>query len=241
MKSCSSCKSKDVFITDYHTVVCTRCGVEKRCAFEITPLHVSYNCNHHQPFASGYNRQKRFNIMLSNVLFGGCNRADEHMIKYLIQFKPYTDESSLLKQMKHSCLRDKRYTSLHLFARLFLESYQKVEMPTNWDAVEKSIMRMFGEIELAHHRVFSKPFFSYVWLLQKILLCHKIDWCSRFIKQLKCPKRVNAYEDDFCKIKAMLCLQGRFVATPACASTSPKLLVEHTGGRCLHHDQRSRQ
>ena len=241
MQTCSSCKSEDVRVTDYHTLLCTHCGKEKQCAFELTPLHVSYNCNHHQPFASGYNRQKRFHIMLANVLFGGCNVADGPMIEYLIKFKPYTDESSLLKQMKRSDLRAKRYTSLHLFARLFLESYQKVKMPTNWEAVEKSIMRMFGEIELTHHRVFSKPFFSYVWLLQKILLCHNIDWCSRYIKQLKCPKRVNAYEEDFCKIKAMLCRRDRFGATPACASGSPKLLVEHTGGRCPHRDQMIRQ
>ena len=241
MQICCSCNSKNVFITDYHTLLCMECGNEKRCSFEVTPLHVSYNCNHHQPFASGYNRQKRFHTMLANVLFGGCNVADEHMIKYLVQYEPYTDESGLLKQMKCSGLRDKRYTSLHLFARLFLESYQQVEMPANWDAVEKSIMLMFGEIELTHRRVFSKPFFSYVWLLQKILLCHKIDWCSRYIKQLKCPKRVNAYEDDFCKIKAMLCRQDRFVATPACVSGSPKLLVEHTDGRCPRHDKRSRQ
>ena len=43
--------------------------------------------------------------------------------------------------MKKSNLRDKRYTSLHLFSRLFVPSYKKPVIPCNWDVVEKSIMR----------------------------------------------------------------------------------------------------
>ena len=233
MFCCTSCKSKNVFITERHTKLCTECGIETRHSFDITPIHVSYNGCHHQPFAEGYNRKKRFHNMLRNVIFGGCNSADEKMIKYLEQFNHYMTEACLLKQMKKSKLRDKRYTSLHLFSKLFLPSYRKPIIPTNWNAVDSSIVRLFLEIELVHHRIFSKPFFSYVWLLQKILICHGLEKYCCYIKQLKCPRRVKLYEDDFSGIMTILCQTSRYVGVQVCVAKFPKRLVGHTDGPYL--------
>jgi len=238
MHECRSCKSKDVYVTDYHTLLCLQCGLESQTAFEMNPIHVSYNCCHHQPFAVGYNRQKRFRTMLINVVFGTCNSADENMLKYLAQFQNYVDESSLLKQMKKSNLRDKRYTSLHLFSRLFLPSYKKPVIPCNWDVVEKSIMRMFSEIELVHRKMFSKPFFSYVWLLQKIIIYHGLCMYSKYIKKLKCPNRVKAYDNDFTQIMTTLCQKDRFVGDRVCVSVFPRQHAVQMGDHCLPPSQK---
>ena len=237
MEQCPSCKSTSIFVTEHHTRLCLDCGVEKACAFDIHPINVSYNCTHHQPFAEGYNRRKRFHTMLSNVILGACNVADDHMIKYLSGFTHYVEEACLLKQMKKSGLRDKRYTSLHLFSRIFLPSYVKPVLPSNWCVVEKSIMTMFSEIELIHHRLFCKPFFSYVWLLQKILGSHSLGFFSRYIKQLKCQRRVKVYEDDFTLIMTKLALQDRYVGARVCVSVFPKQLAEHKDDRCQHPGQ----
>jgi hypothetical protein len=234
MFRCKSCKSKHVFITERHTKLCTECGIEIRHSFAITPIHVSYNACHHQPFAEGYNRKKRFHNMLLNIIFGGCSTADENMIKHLERFNHYVTEACLLKQMKKSKLRDKRYTSLHLFSKLFLPSYRKPVMPSNWNAVDRSIVRLFLEIELVHHRIYSKPFFSYVWLLQKILICHGLEQFCRYIKQLKCPRRVKLYEEDFSGIMAKLSQTSRYLGARVCAAMFPKLPVECTDGPCPH-------
>ena len=235
MFCCTSCKSKNVFITERHTKLCTECGIETRHSFDITPIHVSYNGCHHQPFAEGYNRKKRFHNMLRCVIWGGCNSADEKMIKHLEQFNYYKTEACLLKQMKKSKLRDKRYISLHLFSKLFLPSYKKPVIPTNWNSVDCSIVRLFLEIELVHHRIFSKPFFSYVWLLQKILICHGLENYCCYIKRLKCPRRVKLYEDDFSGIMTILSQTSRYVGAQVCVAKFPTQHVECTGGPCQRH------
>ena len=235
MYRCKSCNSKNVNTTECHTMLCTDCGSERSCGFDITPLHVSYNGCHHQPFGEGYSRRKRFGTMLKNVIKGSCNLADEPMLIYLTRFKSeYTNMASLLSKIKKSKIRDKRYTSLHLFSRVFLPAYVKPRHPINWPAVEKSILNMFSEVEIVHRRLFSKPFFSYVWLLQKILVAHHLNGFCTFIKQLKCPKRIKQYEDDFAEIMAMLCQQDRFVGDRVYVSNFPKPPSERKGDRHRH-------
>jgi hypothetical protein len=156
--------------------------------------------------------------MMYSILAPVSYKSDEPMIKYLTQFGRFSDIASILVAIKKSGLKDKRYVSMHLFAKLFLDGYIHPVYPNNFFQVKQSILRMFSEIEFKHRQLFKKPFFNYLWLLGELLKKHKLYKFFMYIKPLKSEKREECYESDLEKIMIELCRSDRYVGEQVCVS-----------------------
>ena len=210
-----------------HTTVCTECGIEKKVPTQIRTIHVSYAQAHHQPFASSYSRNKRFASMLDAVVLAACQVSDEPMLAHLHSLKTtFNTIGSILTAMKRSALRDKRYTSLHMFCRILLEGYARPPPVEQWFNCRRNMLNFFSDIELVHQTTFKQPFLNYTWLLAKVLLLFNLNRYCVFVKKLKCKKRIKSYEQDFTVIMSKLDRSDRYVRVPGYASRSRKPLSE---------------
>ena len=99
-----------------------------------------------------------------------------------------------MNRMKLSTLKDKRYCSLHLFARYFMQTYTP---PNHKLQFHKTILFSFRDIARNFSRFPNKPFFNYPWLLRKLLFQHSLSDYICFVKPIRCEKRNLYYENLF--------------------------------------------
>ena len=217
MKPCQ-CGSLNIRVTLSDTQVCLACGRENRISFEINHHIIGYNQLPSERLVQQYTRVKRFQNMMYSILSPVSYKSDELMINYLSKFGRFVDVKSILSAIKKSGLKDKRYISLHLFAKLFLRGYKRPVYPNNILQVKQSILRMFTEIELKHRQLFTNPFFNYLWLLGELFKKHKLCKFIKYIKPLSCEKREGCYESDLEKIMIELCRSDRYVGDQVCVS-----------------------
>ena len=144
-----------------------------------------------------YQRYKRYCTILSQILYPCYSERDTLMYKYLISqtFTTIDEVFIAMKQAKH--IKDKRYTSLHLFCRLCLgDKYTKPE-PVSLVRF-KHMGWFFKRVEslfIRNHP--NEPFFNYCYLVQMILRRYNIRGYDKYIKQIKCPKRRARYQRVF--------------------------------------------
>ena len=187
MSFCEKCRVFKLS-TNQCTLVCPNCGVTTRV---LTP-EFEY---HKQPlFMCSYSRSKRFGVLLSRVLLPCFLHHDAKMFRFLDTYKPYESVEDIMNRMKLSTLKDKRYCSLHLFARYFMSSYTA---PDHRLQYHKTIMFSFREVERNFSRFPKMPFFNYPWLLRKLLSFHSLLDYICFVKPIRCEKRNLYYEALF--------------------------------------------
>ena len=146
-----------------------------------------------------YERRKRFKDIISRLLFPSIENKDFNMYCYLEkQDTKFKTVNEILKCMKKSKLPDKRYVSLHSFARRFLEGY-KSPLHKDPHTLIKLYVRDFNMIETTHFRKCENPknFFNYAWLLRRLLAMRGRFDLQQFVKPIKCPKRNEFYDDLF--------------------------------------------
>ena len=152
------------FDTDYNTVVCCICGRETRIGYKMTEPNANSYLTH-TPFLGGYSREKRFEMMLDLVLKPTPTKSDDGVLEYLFKHKPIKNLGQLYFLLKKHRGKDKRYCSLHCFARLFVKNYTPpIRHPPG---TVSNIMEKFKDIEFLHsrHAPENRPFFSYYFLL----------------------------------------------------------------------------
>jgi len=185
------CDCLQVFNTDYCTEVCFECGLEKPISFSL----MQSTCPRDKaPFPTGYSKIKRFTKILDCVLRPTPSPADAQMLQ-LLSGKPRFDSiPDMMAAMKLGTFRDKRYISLHLFARLFLRDYTT---PVTTDrSVRKRILMQFERIQFGHLRYTpSQQFFNYSWLLSVLLVECGLSEHVKYIKNLRCKHRKQFYTD----------------------------------------------
>lgn len=185
------CTHPQTVRTEYNTVICTSCGLERQASLSIVqdrpPLDMS-------PFPYGYSKLKRFSKLLDGVLYPTPSAADEEMFKILYGTQ-FENRILLLKAMRSAKLRDKRYCSLHCFCRHFVTSY--APPPTvDYAIVRKEILMAFETVQFGHIRFCDKkPFFNYSWLLCVLLHEFKLHRLLRFVKKLRCKYRRKHYKE----------------------------------------------
>jgi hypothetical protein len=169
-------------------LVCPNCGVTT----QMLKPEFDY---HKQPlFFCSYSRSKRFGALLSRVLLPCFEKHDAKMFRFLNTYKPYESVEDIMNRMKLSDLKDKRYCSLHLFARYFMPCYTA---PDHRLQFHKTIMFSFRDVERNFSRFPNKPFFNYPWLLRKLLFQHSLSDYICFVKPIRCEKRNLYYENLF--------------------------------------------
>ena len=126
------------------------------------------------------------------------------MLRYLATKGKVDTIQDLIRMIKKSNLRDKRYGSLHVFAKMFVTSYKQPATPNNLIWLRKTILRRFEDYEFAHKRYCTNNFFNYRWLLAKLLKEFKLDEYLVFVKMLKCPIRCAYYETMYADLNQKL-------------------------------------
>ena len=172
--------------------VCMGCGNMRKylpnCTFDNCGFHTT-----HSPFLSGYSRLKRFQGMARQLFYPHPENLDRHMGAYLDKRQPFRDAEDVLNTMASSKLKDKRFTSIHAFLRLFDPHYTK---PVLKD-IPKVISEMsyyFEYYETRFKLTFEKtPFFNYTFLLRHILSLMGLEQYLPFLKQMKSQPRINKY------------------------------------------------
>ena len=185
--------------------VCRECGIEKRGFQTIGIENTSHNC-HFEPFYNcGYSRKKRMSHMIESLFFPNASTPDEPILKLITQTAKLPSVSDVCTFLKRLPVSDKRYINLHFYCRLLLANYVAPVMKRDVFAVKKQMLHWFERIELAFLRTFSnKPFLNYGWLLRVMLDKFNLPAFKRFVKPLKCRKRIRFYAQTYKHLEGVL-------------------------------------
>ena len=211
------CSCDKLVYTEYNTVICTSCGIETKIALDFVQKQAPRDM---VPFPAGYSRFKRFSKILDGVLFPTPTVGDNMMLEYLFKKKTYASKAELIKHMKNAPLRDKRYTSLHLFCRLFVKGYQPPPA-YNYNEVKKRIMMRFQDVEFGHmNKCPTEQFFNYNHLVVILLSESGLSEHIQFVKDLRCKRRKKYYKEMLERIRTA-CTGGEAVADVSAIRTLP--------------------
>ena len=189
-----STNHRDVFITDYGTSVCKDCGIEKRAALP-TSDQFTTNC----PLVVGYSRNSRVKTILEQLfspfLYGKPCQEIVYIIKRdLLTFETGKDLHQWLNLQQ---VKNKKYTCCHYYFAIANPQY-KVPPPPSPD-IFREVLREFHSLEtkfnVTEHQY--KSFFSYNWLLRKLLKNCQLEHYVQFIKPIKCKGRRRMYSKMF--------------------------------------------
>ena len=235
-KGCCACP--EIRCTDEHTEVCFKCGAEQ-WPIRLEQINISYEqsmgvCRSQNVV---YSRTKRFETMLDQVVMGSSCQSDSKMVEHLRRLKRFRTVSDLMAAMKTSRLRDKRYCSLHFFAKCFVEGYKMPPSVSDWLHVRRQVVSAFSDFERAFNKNNQKTFVSYSWILQKLLRLFGLERFVPYVKGLKCRRRCRKYENQFHRILNQSMTSGMpsavldgVPASGRCGDVRPG----HRGGRpCL--------
>ena len=159
------------FETEYCTLVCRVCGVETR-----TYLKPTEGYTENVPLDPGYSRHHRMKILLKQLFrpqyYGSPN---SEVIANALKHGPFEDGTELLKWLSKLQVKHKQYQNAHYYFAIASPGY-KFPQPPNVEKV-LSIERAFHNLEQRFvSRTHSyKSFFSYNWLLRKLLSDAELD------------------------------------------------------------------
>ena len=199
-----SCESApcEFIETEKDTLVCIECGIEvpflRGCTFS--------NCGfatRHSPFLSGYSRTKRFRGMVETLLFPTPSNADTKMLKYL-KTQTCKSRTDIITKMAVCHLKDKRFSSIHLFCRLYDPKY-KAPVHGCLFQILKRMVFSFEHIESRFKQTFANvPFINYTFLIRYLLVQLKYTTFLPFVKKLKCKKRRKRYNEMLAELALKL-------------------------------------
>ena len=186
-ETCVQCSARCVS-TDYNTIVCQFCGLERRVP--LVPKSVPLSG---APLGiTNYSRYKRF-VNYVNCIF--TPRMATHppgkVLFLLSETAPYQSPHEIIIRLKALKTRNKSYQHLHMYCLKYQKNYDPPQKPSN--IVRHAIIRTFNFIEdLFIHRGM-KSFFSYPWLLIKLLTMYGLNQYVQFAKNIGCKKRKQKY------------------------------------------------
>ena len=188
---CSECESAlDVRVTEYGTLVCTRCGVENFSWVLSSQSSYSSYCVPLHSHAT-YTRVKRFRKYLQRAsMQQSTSTIPACTWEYLFQGCPYTRPASIVRRLKKAPkhIRKKCYDSLPL---LIKQLCPHIQVPRLTEADKFRAMSAFRTLDEAYQN--GEAFVSYLYALEYIL--NRIDRGDMvpFINKICCRKRRAAY------------------------------------------------
>ena len=193
------CCTEGYYTTRESTHICRGCCCEvpviegcnySNCGFDMS----------HSPFLSGYSRTKRFRGLCEMLFHPTPSNPDEPMLVYLFERSAQLSTvTNILETMSSSKIKDKRFCSLHLFCKLFEEGYEAPVCDIPITQVLKQMTWYFQEIELRYKsmnavQAIKVPFINYTFIITYILRRIGLYQYLKFLKQLKCKKRIQKYK-----------------------------------------------
>ena len=182
------------FVFSEYTNVCTECGLSYPSFISTDVKRYTEN----QPLWVGYNKSNRFRNMIM-ALFKPLTHSTipGNMIKHLQKFPKFESVGAIFECMKTAVgCRDKKYNSMHLYAVMFCKNYKLHKSP-----LPKTISDLIGDfivLEAGHRRAFpNKRFFSYRWILNRLLQKYKLFSWVKYVKKLKNKSSCKRYTKMF--------------------------------------------
>jgi len=214
------CKHQLIY-SDYNTAICTDCGIET--ATSIEPATSFYTVN--QPLWVGYNRVNRFRKIL-NMLFYPKKYAiisGEIFLKMKV-FKKFDSVSSMSFALKSLTSKSKNYNSLHLYAIHFVDNFISPSPPMPY--ILNNMLADFVILEKGKDVNFqSSRFFSYRWVIIKMLKKYRLDEFIPLVKPLINKTSSLKYERMFKKIMT----EGKLLQVQDIPPGSERQLVRQRG------------
>ena len=182
------CSHPNCVDTDY-SIICTDCGVERR------KLRIVAGYSENAPLWIGYSRVSRFRKILNKLLYPKRfanipSRIHYELLQEESKFETISDLIGAIKQFK---MTNKEYNGLHLYCMLFLKDCPKLNPP-----LPNIIESMCGDVNIIERRLMDKDpeqrFFSYRWLLGKLLKKYDLHQYIQFVKPIVTPKTCIKYE-----------------------------------------------
>ena len=182
------CMHRDVFYTDYGSCVCKQCGFEVRVGFTTSDQYTT-NC----PLLVGYSRNTRVKTILDQLFQPFLYGNPCHEIVYLIKSNKLRFDSgnSLHEWLNNQNVKNKKYTCCHYYFAIANRCYSVPPPPSLKQY--RLILREFHYLETRFNATDYKSFFSYNWLLVKLLTNCKLEHYVQFIKPIKCTGRRRMY------------------------------------------------
>ena len=190
------CKHPVTLATDYSTHVCTSCGLERRRPIDMRSVEYSLN----QPLWEGYSRVNRFRKILKMLFFP---KQWAHVPgPVFIQMKQqgkFPTVKEMCTKLKNVKARTKNYNAIHLYAIYFVENYTPMKPPLH--NVQQNILADFSLLERGMLLLYPKKrFFSYRWVLIRLLEKYKLNQYIQFVKPLVSKTSSKKYEIMFDEI-----------------------------------------
>jgi hypothetical protein len=178
------------FETDYNTLVCRNCGLEIQ-----TDLKSDVGYTDNVPLETGYSRSNRMKMLLRQLFqpqMYGCPNSE--VSAHAIQHGPFTNGTTLLGWLAQLKVKHKQYQNTHFYFAISDKSYRIPPKPCHEkiNGIMKEFQAMETLFQWRKHNYTS--FFSYNWLLRKLLVKWTLCYYIPFVKQIKCKKRQAQYE-----------------------------------------------
>ena len=186
--SCQQCDHMYLFLPVESCFVCPLCGFTTPF---LTPTLCGFGENVN---VCVYSRAKRFEIMLRALLYPAFDRKDEQVYAHLFT-KTYANLAELKAGIKRCPTKEKRFLSVHLFAKLLIRNHHSPKPPTL--QYINRVMILFDELLCRFNAEHRTKFFSYPWLIRKLLNITGEYRFDRYIKKIRCKKRNHFYENLF--------------------------------------------
>ncbi len=189
--NCTECNIPLLILESEAASVCPQCG---RTARVLTVTRQGFS---EDVVQCVYSRTKRFETMLRALLYPAFDNKDESMYIHLSGKKRFETTHDLENAMKTCKVKEKRFFSLHLFAKLMCQDYETIHPPPL--KFFKRVMFGFDEVLCRFNtlRALRSNFFSYPWLMRTLLNLFGERRYDNFIKKIRCKKRNEFYETMF--------------------------------------------
>ena len=188
------CECNTQIVCTVFSTICTGCGLEKTF---ITPQIQTYNATTQSCIViSPYSRKHRFTCLLRKILgVDSGPPCNDRVWHFLSASAPFTNTDAIIACLKNSSIKTKYYNSLHVFSKAFLKNYRQPLCKLEPLVIESLLETMFDEVMFRWNRFQpSLSFFSYAWLLEKLLKHLNIFHIYKpYLKLLVCPNRRRKY------------------------------------------------
>ena len=192
MESCNKCKVNLIFTSC--TKICPSCGTETRFLDNSLP---GYAQKHSIFLSSSYSRRYRFHsLLLKTVCFHNGPSTKDNIWKFLEENGPYENSIDIQKSLQKMNAKNKRYDMLPIFTRAFC----KVKMKRASSKQIRTAMLLYDALESRWKQAKVKRFFSYFYLLEKILTKVGAAFSLAHCKKLICKKRRSFYDEMIQKL-----------------------------------------
>ena len=187
------CKTEKI-LTEYYTTICPSCGVERSA-----PIFVYPQFSSNQTLFVGYSRINRFRMILDQLfnplIYGKPNSRVLYKLNELNR-GILTNGNDMIRWLTGLQISDKRYQCTHYYFKWYQKDDYKVPTPPRKSLV-RGIETQFSVLEsnFSVSNYSSSSFFSYNWLLRKLLGEHpSLRHYLQFVKRIKCKHRYKRYE-----------------------------------------------